>query len=76
MSLNIKRFVIRTRAVDNYQFNLILPTETELTSGCSGDRLSNQPLTPSEGPAADAVPFAAPCVPACQNPACIPSCLP
>lgn len=69
MSLNIKRFVIRTRAVDNYQFNLILPTATELTSGSSGDRLSIQPLTLSEGPAADAVPFAVPYVSACT---CLP----
>lgn len=56
MSLNIKRFIIRTRAVDNYQFNLILPTATELTSGSSSNRLSIQPLTLSEGPTADAVP--------------------
>lgn len=37
MSLNIKRFIIRTRAVDNYQFNSILPTVTELTSDCFSD---------------------------------------
>lgn len=65
MSLNIKRFVIRTRAVDNYQFNLILPTATELTSGCSGDRLSNQPLTLCKTLAADAGPVTVPCVPVC-----------
>jgi len=53
MSLNIKRFVIHTRAVDNYQFNSILPTATELTSDCFSDWLSNQPLTLREGPTAD-----------------------